>query len=389
MSLALCAAAALAMCRATPVFQASGTAAPTAQATPNATERNPAQLPRAQPQRWKDWTSRSETPEALREDLVEIVRAYREQKYLPALERCWLALEREPDFPAALYQLAVVYFRLRRYGDCQAVFERFLECVPHELPATQALGHCYYSLGDYARALEHYRKILEQDPAASIEVSRGLALSHVRLGRLEEGLALLEGVLLEKPDYADVHNWRSQVLYDLERSEEALQAAEKARQLEPFEPRGHFLAAQALRDLGRVEEAETAQARFLELNEVEQKVRTLEGRLLFDPNQRELLLRLVSLHQAVANKSGVREALARLLRLEPKSLETRLFALQALMRASAVEEAKDLAPTIERDFGQEVEAWRALRDFYGTIGDVVRQIQAGERYLRLGGKPDD
>ena len=41
----------------------------------------------------------------------------------------------------------------------------------------------------------------------------------------------------------------------------------------------------------------------------------------------------------------------------------------------------------EEGFFEEPEAWRLLRDFYGTINDRVHQVRAGERYLRLGGDP--
>ncbi len=347
---------------------------------------NPASLPRAPAGRWKDWTPKTEPPAELLPLLSEIGSSYREAQYPKTVEQCWSLLEREPDFPPALYQLGVVYFRLRRYSDSALVLERFLEQAPAELAATQALGHCYYSLGNYQRAKDHYQAILEANPEASIEVVRGLALAHVRLGDLVVGLEQLDRVLRARPDYADVHAWRAQVLYDLERSEEALQAAQKACELEPHEPRGHYLLAQALRDLGRAEEAARAEERFLELNEVTQKVRTLEGRLLFQPGQRELLLRLVSLHKSVDNKQAVQDVITRLLRLDSGSLELRTFALETLADVAAVESAKAIALTIERDFPQKAEAFLALRDFYGSIGDTVRQIQAGERYLRLGGE---
>ena len=347
---------------------------------------DPAALPSAKQGRWQDWSPRVEPAPDLRAQLAEIGRVYREAQYPKSVQLCWDVLEREPDFPPALYQLGVTYFRLRRYRDSALVLERFLKHAPSELAATQALGHCYYSLGDYARAKEHYQAILSANAEASIEVVRGLALAHVRLGDLGVGLELLDRVLRTKPDYADVHAWRAQVLYDLERSEEALQAAQKACELEPFEPRGHFLVAQALRELGRVPEAARAEERFLELNEVSQKVRTLEGRLLFQPAQRDLLLRLVSLHKSAGNVDAVQDVIKRLLRLDPRSLELHTFALDTLAQMSAVEPAKALALVIERDFSGETKAWGTLRDFYGSIGDVVRQIQAGERYLRLGGE---
>jgi tetratricopeptide (TPR) repeat protein len=351
-----------------------------------AAERDPRKLPRATAERWSGWTGQQVPPDALRPALSEIVQSYREQAYGVTLERCWALLEREPDFPPALYQLGIVYFRLRRYGDAAVALERFLELAPLELATTQVLGHCYYSLGDYGRAQAHYERILELDARASLEVRRGLALCHVRQGALERGLELLDLVLREKPDYADVHAWRAQVLYDMDQSEASLAAAERARELDPFEPRGHFLAAQALRDLGRTAEAAAAEQRFRELNEIVQRVRTLEAKLLHESDIRPTLTRLASLHQAARNAAELERVIDRLVKLDSKDLSTRLFALATLQAGGALPAARACAASIERDFAEQAQAWQVLRDFYGEIGDTVRQIQAGERYLRLGGE---
>jgi len=348
--------------------------------------RDPRALPRAAEGRWSAWAAVQKPPEELAGELREGTRAYLAADYGAAASSFFALLEREPDFPPALYQLGVTYFRLRRYGDCARVFERFLAVAPQEVGATQALAHSYYSLGEYERALEHYTQVLAANPS-SVEALRGFALSQMRLGRLEESLASLERCLELRPKHAEALYWKAKVLFDLSRSQEARTAAEAARELDPFDPRPHFLLSQVLYELGDDEGAAAAERRFLELNLLAQKVRTLEGFLLAEPRRVDVYARLVDVHRTAGNSAAVQETVQRLLRAVPADLGARVLALTTLRELGATDAAQEVAGGIERDFAEVVEAWRALRDHYGAVGDRVREIRAGERYLRLGGDP--
>jgi len=90
--------------------------------------------------------------DASRPEMREAVAAIRERDLPRALASLYRVLDARPDYPPALYEMGVVYFRLQRYGDGAAVLERYLAVAPDRIGHTRALGHCYYSLGDYARA---------------------------------------------------------------------------------------------------------------------------------------------------------------------------------------------------------------------------------------------
>lgn len=349
-------------------------------------ERDPSTLPRAAEGRWSGWTPKDALPEALLEPMRDGTRAYFEGDYVTAATTYWALLAREPDFPPALYQLGVTYFRLRRYGDCARTFERFLEVVPSAVGATQALAHSYYSLGDYERALKQYEAVLAAD-ARSVEALRGYALSHMRLGHLERALELFDACLAKEPEHIEVHFWRAQTLFDLGRVEEALAEAQATRDLAPFDPRPWFLLGQAHFELGDDEAADAAEKRFGELNQHAQKVRTLEGLLLYEPKRVDLWRRLFDVERVAGNQAGALEALEGCLRAMPSDLGVRVFVLDALTELGERDRADGVAASIERDFFEVPEAWLALRDHYGRLNDRVRQVRAGERYLRLGGDP--
>lgn len=357
--------------------------------TPGATgalARDPATLPRASAQRWSAWKPTDPLPDALLAPMRDATRAYIEGDHATAVATYWSLLEREPDFPPALYQLGVAYFRLRRYGDCARTFERFLAAVPSAVGATQALAHSYYSLGEYERALAHYQAVLAAD-ASSVEALRGFALSHLRLGNLERALELFDVCLVKSPAHLEARFWRAQVLFDLERMDEARAAAEAARDLDPFDPRPWFLLSQVLFALGDESAADAAQKRFTELNLHTQKVRTLEGLLLYEPKRTELWRRLYDVERSAGNSAGARDSVERCLKSLPRDLSVRVFAMQALRELGERERALEVADGVERDFAEVAEAWLSLRDFYGVVNDRVRQVRAGERYLRLGGDP--
>lgn len=345
-------------------------------------ELRPEALPRSAEGAWSEWSPEAGVPDEHRGVLSAAMSAYFDRDYPLAVGLFHRLLVREPDFPPALYQLATTYFRLRRYGDCRELMERFLEVAPGEVGATQALGHCLYTLGDYPAARDHYRRVLAENPE-SVEATRGLALSHMRLGELERALELLDRVVAMRPTHAEAHSWRARVLYDLDRSEDARGAAERALELDPFLPPAWYLLSQVLFDLGEDERAEEAAARFDELTVLTQEVRAQEATLLRDPYDARPLVRLVHLHRTMGNLAGARFALERALAIAPDDPSLRMLALDTLEVLGDDAGAEAAAEELERRCDGEPAVWQRLQRYWGQVGNRTKQVQAGERYLRL------
>jgi tetratricopeptide (TPR) repeat protein len=343
--------------------------------------RDPRALPVAEAGRWDGWSPRDPVPDEHRARMGEAMTAYGARDYQRALAQLFELLESQPDFPPALYQASTASFRLRRYGDCIELLERFLRVVPHEVGATQALGHSLYSLGRYEEARAHYARVLAKNPG-SVEAVRGYALAHLRLGELETALELLNRVLELRPGHAEAQAWIAHVLYELERLPQARVAAERARDLAPHEPRPWFLLSRILAEQGQDDAALAAQARFEELSRVVQEVRSLEGVLLHDPSHAGALRRLVELRSR-SRDPAVRRDLALLVQLLPADCEVRRLALDTLVEIGDGEGARIAALELERICGERAETWERLRAYYASVGDRVRQVQAGERHLRL------
>ncbi len=344
---------------------------------------DPRSLPRAQPGAWTDWKPQQPPPEAFRAAFNSAVRAYQEGDFVAALADLHSLLRAAPDYPGALYQGAAAYFRLRRYGDCAVLAERFVELAPGEIGATQVLGHAYYTLGEYERALAHYGRVVGAAPS-SVEAWRGLGLSRLRLGDAAGALAALDKTLELRPQHSDALVWRAQALIELERPQEALESALRGRELAPFEPRTWFVLGELFAALGRSADADAARARFVELSRIDQQVRAQEALLLVDPRAVDPRVRLVRLHTVAGDRESVRENLARLQRVLPSNLDVGLLALEAHHALGDHAAAEAVVAEIEKRFEKEPAAWAAIERYWRSRGEDARAQRAVDRRRGLG-----
>lgn len=357
----------------------------TEQGAPRVDGLDPTTLPRATPGRFADWDPQMPPREAALSDLRAALVLQARGEHLASLRRYFALLRIEPDYPPALYQAGVACFRLRRYGDAALLLERYLAAVPTRVGDTRVLAHCYYTLGRYEEAREHYERVLAAGSSEDVEARFGYALCHLRLGEEERGLELLEEVLRLAPEHAEAQHWVAQVHHERGELEAALAATERALELAPFQARSWFLRARVLFEAGRDAEAEQAHRRFAQLDRVEQAVRALEGRLELDARQREVHARLVELWRSVGHVQGVRAALRRWMLVEPRDVALRMHALDVLEALGDLEGGAAAADELERlaTAGGDVEAWRRLARWFALTRQRVKQIEAEDHVRRL------
>lgn len=353
--------------------------------SPAPVELDPAELPRAAAGRWKDWDP-GQPPSQLAQDHFRAASlAAARGELLRSLEQLFATLHAEPDYPPALYQAGIALFRLRRYGDAALFLERYLEASPTRVGDTRALAHCYYTLGQHAKAREHYARVLAARPEGEVEALFGYALCHLRLDEVPRALELLGQVLEQDPEHAEAHLWLAQIHYEQGDLEAAAAASERVLELAPYQARTWFLRARILIELGRGEEAEAAQVRFGQLDRVEQAVRALEGRLELNPRQAEVHAQLVELWRSVGDLESVRAGLRRWMLLAPSDLGLRVHALDVLEGMGDLSGAGVAALELERlaAEAQDAAAWRRLARWYALTRQRVKQIEAEDHVRRL------
>jgi len=346
-------------------------------------DRSPAEWPVAEEARWEAWDPATAAPPRVeaRGALNRALTAVQRGQLVVALSGWSDLLEAEPEYPPALYQAGVIYFRLRRYSDAAAAFERYLKVAPHRVGDTRALGHCHYSLGRYSEAASHYERVLGEGEAPGLLF--GLALARMRLGEEAAALAHLERVVSLNSEHVEAHAWLGQLHFDVGRVEEARAALERAQALDPFAPRPWFLYARVLLELGEEEEGRQAHQRFESLERVAQEVRTLEGKLLYRPAQPRVHRRLVELHVEVGDVGRVIGALRRWEAFDPEGVQPRIAGVEAWRSLGRAEEAASAAAGLAKVAGDSAEAWAALTRHYRAARERVLQVQAEERWRAL------
>lgn len=84
-------------------------------------------------------------------------------RYLDAVLSFQRAIELDPAFAAAHYNLGVTFQRLESYDKAAAAYRDAIRCDPRDPDYKYALGAAYYHRGDYRRAIDWFRKALAVD----------------------------------------------------------------------------------------------------------------------------------------------------------------------------------------------------------------------------------
>lgn len=147
--------------------------------------------------------------------------------------------------------------RAGRFADAAQEFRRALASRPESVEARVNLGAMLANLGDRAGAVEQFREALKRDP--------GNATSHFNLASLQaqqaegparqEALTHVEAALVARPQDAEAHRLRAQLLRDAGRLEDALQEYARAIELAPGDEAARLGEAETLVRLARYSEA--------------------------------------------------------------------------------------------------------------------------------------
>ncbi|MBW1724092.1 MAG: tetratricopeptide repeat protein [Deltaproteobacteria bacterium] len=144
------------------------------------------------------------------------------------------ALALKPDYAPAKNNLGTVYLDK---GEWDAAIEYFKEvgeslvyASPH-LPLSN-LGWAYYNKKAYEQAEKYYLEALEMAPKF-INALRGLGLTYMAMGRIPEGVEILEGAIKEYPRTALLYFDLATAYTLLHDYESALNAYKKVDELAP------------------------------------------------------------------------------------------------------------------------------------------------------------
>jgi Flp pilus assembly protein TadD len=105
--------------------------------------------------------------------------AYAEGRYAAAVEQFRNALEIDPDYRFARFDLGRALIAAGRPGDALAELDLFLQAHPEDVDAWRSRGSALLLLQDYARAESAFRKVLSQQMTdAGAWYNLGLSLEY-------------------------------------------------------------------------------------------------------------------------------------------------------------------------------------------------------------------
>lgn len=141
-----------------------------------------------------------------------------------------------------------------RPDDAVASLRAALDVDPTYAEAAYNLGEAYAALGRWADALPHFEHAAAAQPE-KLSASNNLALMHLRLDDPHRALTVLDALLARAPDYARAHHNRATALVRLKRYGEAEPAYRRAATLDAGYAKPRHALGVLLTALGRRDEA--------------------------------------------------------------------------------------------------------------------------------------
>lgn len=116
------------------------------------------------------------------------------KKYDDAIWGYTKALELNPNFTEAEFNLANTYFMATRYADAEQHYKHLLTITPQDYRVHFNLGETYTALGNYSLAMNYYTQVPKNHPALP---AIGLRMANCcdKMGNHEQACALLQEVV--------------------------------------------------------------------------------------------------------------------------------------------------------------------------------------------------
>lgn len=281
-------------------------------------------------------------------------------------------LQKQPDHEEATHLLGLVKFQQGDYQKAIALITRAVEIDPGFAAAHYNLGRCYEQIEKNGKAAQSYSKSLALRPDDA-DCYLGLGNVQLRLLQLEDALGSFEKAIALNPRFAEAHNNRGNALKELKRPEEALASYEKAIALNPRFVEAHNNRGNTLRDLKRLEEAVVSYDKVIRLKPDHADAHGNRG---------NVLKKLKRLDEALASYDKAIE-------LQPENAEgyrNRGNLLSELNRfdeaVASYNKALELKPEIDFLVGRRAFAEMSLCDWRHIVSErdkLSRQIEAGQR----------
>jgi tetratricopeptide (TPR) repeat protein len=198
--------------------------------------------------------------------LTYLANGYAKQGQIDAaIQSAQEALEIDPTYGVAHYNLANLYLEKRRTEEAIQHYQQALKVYPRYVDARGNLARALMLSGRLPEAAEQYHIALESQPN-EVRVHLGLGEVAILQGRLDQALEHFNAALKIDPSFAPTHTYLARVLAARGELDPAIQHFREALRLEPESAQAHENLARALAERGKNEEAAEHHAQAMRLN---------------------------------------------------------------------------------------------------------------------------
>lgn len=162
---------------------------------------------------------------------------FAKQEFELAIVHLEKAVSLKPDYSEAVNALGTVYLRLEKWDKAIMNFEKARSNLLYATPfiPLNNLGEAYRGKKDYGRAVEFYKRALEENPRYAY-AHRGLGLTLLDMGDPEAAVSALEKAVACAPDFMAAQYDLGRAYAALYEPEKALTAFKKVVALQPNSP---------------------------------------------------------------------------------------------------------------------------------------------------------
>jgi len=114
------------------------------------------------------------------------------------------AVEKDPNYADAYFQIGYCYGQLKQYNDAIKAYKQAIRIKPDYAEAHYSLGVAYGSLGRWSEEIESYKQAIRIKPDYA-EAHYGLGAACGHLGRYSEAIESYKEAIRIKPDLAEAH----------------------------------------------------------------------------------------------------------------------------------------------------------------------------------------
>lgn len=165
-----------------------------------------------------------------REMLSEIL--LKQKRYKESLWQLLLLKEQSPGAPGVLLSLGVVYYYMDDYPTSMNYLSETLKKFPSSTVAMTYLGLISEENSDYNGAFFHFYNCYLLNPI-NLQNKQNLARVYLKIGKFQEGEALVNDMLAVHPDDSESLCLKSFILWKMNRKEDAFKILRKIIRMNP------------------------------------------------------------------------------------------------------------------------------------------------------------